>query len=269
MVGDAQPAVFGRLGNTYQADDGNPVMTSDLGGSDYSGSGKTVDPQTGERLTAGHRRRAWQRSGPALSVVRTYNSLDPRTSQAFGAGWSSMLDMSRWPPIRDGSGALILTLANGQQVRFAKNASGGYAPPQNFYAVVTALSGGGFSVTDQTGTTYDFGQASGSSWLLSQITDGQGLTETFGYSSGALATITNTASGRALHFTWSTPSGASYPHVATVATDPVTAGQPGTALTWNYGYNGDLLTSRLPAGHHHRVHHLRVQHQRLPRRRRR
>ena len=246
VVGDAQPAVFGRLGNTYQADDGNPVMTSNLGGTDYSGSGKTVDPRTGnvsQQVTDAHEATV----GPALSIVRTYNSLDPRTSQAFGAGWSSLLDESLSPD-PDSSGALILTLANGQQVRFAKNASGGYAPPANFYAVVTALSGGGFSVTDQTGTTYSFAQASGSSWLLSKITDGQGLTETLGYSSGQLATITSTASGRALHVTWATPSGASSPHVASVATDPVIAGQPGSALTWNYGYNGDLLTSVCPPG---------------------
>ena len=116
------------------------------------------------------------------------------------------------------------------------------------YAVVMALNGGGFSVTDQTGTTYDFAQASGSSWLISQITDETGRAETFGYSSGQLATITSTVSGRALHFTWSTPSGASAPHVATVSTDPVASGQPGTALTWTYGYNGDLLTSVCPPG---------------------
>ena len=67
--------------------------------------------------------------------MRTYNSLDPRTSQALGAGWSSVLDMSLVPD-RDGSGALILTLADGQQVRFAKNAAGWYAPPQDMYAVV-------------------------------------------------------------------------------------------------------------------------------------
>jgi RHS repeat-associated protein len=246
VVGDAQPAVFGWLGNTYQAADGNPVMTSNLGGSDYTRSGKTVDPRTGnvsQQVTDANVTTV----GPALSIVRTYNSLDPRTSQAFGAGWSSLLDESLSPD-PDGSGALILTLANGQQVRFAKNAAGGYAPPANFYAVVTAVSGGGFSATDQAGITYHFGQASGASWLLSQITDGQGLSETFGYGSGQLATITNTASGRSLHLTWATPSGASGPHVASVATDPVTAGQPGTALTWNYNYNGDLLTSVCPPG---------------------
>jgi RHS repeat-associated protein len=241
VVGNAQPTVSGRLGNAYQADDGNPIMTSELGGTDYSGSGKTVDTRTGNvSLQATDAQVATV--GPALSITRTYNSLDPRTSQALGAGWSSVLDMSLVPD-SDGSGALILTLADGQQVRFAKNSAGGYAPPEDMYAVVTALSGGGFSVTDQTGTTYDFAQASGSSWLISQITDNTGKSETFTYSGGSLTTITNTTSGRALHLTWSTPSGATYPHVATIATDPVTAGQPNTALTWTYGYNGDLLTS--------------------------
>jgi RHS repeat-associated protein len=246
LVGSAQPTVFDRLGGVPQADDGNPVMTSDLGMAGYSGSGKTVDPKTAnvsQQVTDA----SVATAGPALSVLRTYNSLDPRTSQAFGAGWSSTTDMSLVPD-PDGTGALILTLADGQQVRFAKNASGGYAPPQSMYAVVTAISGGGFSVTDQTDTTYSFGQASGSSWLLSKITDDQGATETFGYTSGALTSITNNVSGRALHLTWSTPTGATYPHVATVSTDPVTAGQPSTALTWTYGYNGDLLTSVCPPG---------------------
>lgn len=241
VVGDAQATVSSRLGNAYQADDGNPIMTSDLGSSDYDGSGKTVDPQTGnvsQQVTDADVATV----GPPLSIMRTYNSLDPRTSQAFGAGWSSLLDMSLVPD-PDGSGALILTLADGQQVRFAKNAAGGYAPPDNMYAVITAVSGGGFSVTDQTGTAYTFAQASGSSWLISKIIDEVGRTETFTYSSGVLTTITSSASGRSLHVTWTTPSGATYPHVATVSTDPVTAGQSGTALTWTYGYKGDLLTS--------------------------
>jgi RHS repeat-associated protein len=246
VVGDAQPGVLATLGNAYHASDGNPIMTSDLGGSDYSGSGKTVDPQTGnvsQKVTDA----GVATPGPALSIVRTYNSLDPRTSQGFGAGWSSMLDMSLVPD-GDGSGALILTMADGRQVRFAKNAAGGYAAPQDMYAVVTALTGGGFSVTDQTGTTYDFAQARGTSWLISQIIDNTGKAESFTYGSGMLAAITSTTSGRALHLTWATPAGATSPHVATVATDPVTVGQPGTPLTWTYGYNGDLLTSVCPAG---------------------
>src|SRR5207248_1792131 len=124
-----------------------------------SGSGKTVDPRTGnvsERATDANVATV----GPPLTIMRTYNSLDPRTSQAFGAGWSSVLDMSLAPD-PDGSGALVLTLADGQQVRFAKTAAGGYAPPQGTYAVVRPQNGGGFTVTDQTATTYSFIQASG------------------------------------------------------------------------------------------------------------
>jgi RHS repeat-associated protein len=69
------------------------------------------------------------------------------------------------------------------------------------------------------------------------------MTDSLTYSSGQVSAITNTTSGRSLHFTWSTPSGATSPHVATVTTDPVTAGQSGTAQTWTYGYNGDLLST--------------------------
>jgi len=115
VVGNAQPTISHRLGNAYQADDGNPIMTSDLGGTDYTGSGKTIDPRTGnvsQQVTDA----SVATVGPPLSVVRTYNSLDPRTSQALGAGWSSVLDMSLVPD-SDGTGALILTLADGQQVQ--------------------------------------------------------------------------------------------------------------------------------------------------------
>jgi RHS repeat-associated protein len=242
VVGSAQAGVGSRLGPVVQADDGNPVMTSDLGdGTSDTGSGKTVDPKTAN-VTQQVTDASVATAGPSLSVVRTYNSLDPRTSQAFGAGWSSAADMSLAPD-PDGTGALVLTLADGQQARFAKNASGGYAPPQDLYAAVKALSGGGFSVTDQTGTTYDFAQESGADWLISGISDDQGQTETFSYASGELTTITSNVSGRALHFTWSVPSGASYAHVASVSTDPVTAGDASTALTWTYGYSGDLLAS--------------------------
>lgn len=125
VVGNAQSAVRNRLGNVDQADDGNPVMTSNLGASGYSGSGKTVDPKTAN-VTQQATDASVATAGPSLSIARTYNSLDPRTSQAFGAGWSSPEDMSMVPD-PDGTGALILTLADGQQVRFAKNASYVYA----------------------------------------------------------------------------------------------------------------------------------------------
>jgi hypothetical protein len=60
--------------------------------------------------------------------------------------------------------------------------------------------------------------------------------------------MTSATSGRALHLTWATPAGAASSHVASVSTDPVTAGQPSTALTWGYNYSGDELTTVCPPG---------------------
>jgi hypothetical protein len=128
VVGNAQGAISNRFGNAYQADDGNPIMTSDLGGTDFSGSGKTIDPRTGN-ISQQATDASVVAAGPPLSIERTYNSLDPRTSQALGAGWSSVLDMALVPD-PDGSGALILTLADGQQVRFAKNSAGATPRPR-------------------------------------------------------------------------------------------------------------------------------------------
>jgi hypothetical protein len=54
VVGSAQPAVWNRLGNVTQADDGNPVMTSDLGSGAYKGSGKAVDPKIENPSTFPH-----------------------------------------------------------------------------------------------------------------------------------------------------------------------------------------------------------------------
>ena len=100
---------------------------------------------------------------------------------------------------------------------------------------------------DQTGTTYSFGQASGSNWLISEITDDQGGTETFGYTSGELTSITNNVSGRALHLTWSRLAGD-----VTARGDgvhrPGDGWQPSTALTWTYSYTGDLLSAVCPPG---------------------
>ncbi|HEY2429889.1 MAG TPA: LamG domain-containing protein, partial [Acidimicrobiales bacterium] len=126
--------------------------------------------------------------------------------------------------------------------------NGTFSPPLGRYATLTALpSGGGYTLTDKNDTTYTFGQSGGTGVFdLSSISDYEGKKETFGYSGGLLQTATSQVSGRSLHFSWSTPSGAQYAHVTSVSTDPATAGQPSTALTWTYGYTGDSLTSACP-----------------------
>ncbi|HVB44807.1 MAG TPA: LamG-like jellyroll fold domain-containing protein [Streptosporangiaceae bacterium] len=190
-----------------------------------------------------------QTAGPSLSVDRDYNSLDPRVAGAFGAGWSSLYDLKA-TEVDDASGAItsvVITYPDGSEVGFGDN-NGTFTAPLGRYATLTALANhAGYTLTDKNDTTYTFDQAVSSNvFAISSISDYENRTETFTYTSGQLSTVTSGVSGRALHFTWSTPSGAQYPHVASVSTDPATAGQPSTALTWTYGYSGDSLTSVCP-----------------------
>ncbi|MFE2432933.1 DUF6531 domain-containing protein [Streptomyces sp. NPDC059373] len=61
---------------------------------------------------------------------RTYNSLDPRTTNAFGAGWSTRWDMRLRNELDNGT--VLITMADGSQARFGTNADGSYAPPSGF-----------------------------------------------------------------------------------------------------------------------------------------
>ena len=223
-----------------------PLITSTLAqNSDGHGFDQSVGNYTTSQTDA-----SVQTAGPSLSVVRDYNSLDPRTSGAFGAGWSSLQDMKA-TEVDDASGnitSVVITYPDGSEVGYGDN-NGTFASPLGRYSTLTALpSHGGYTLTDKGDTTYTFAQAGSASNIfdVSSITDYQGDKETFAYSAGQLTTVTNAVSGRALHFSWSTPSGAQYPHVASVSTDPATAGQPSTALTWTYNYTGDELTSVCP-----------------------
>ncbi|MEV4442893.1 DUF6531 domain-containing protein, partial [Streptomyces sp. NPDC049577] len=183
--------------------------------------------------------------GPSLTVTRDYNSRDPRVTGAFGAGWSSVFD-SKAAEQYDASGAVTsvqVTYPDGSAVGYGKNPDGSYAPPQGRFATFAPASGGGYTLTDKSATVYAFTQALGSgAYGLTSITDANGRTTKLVWSSGRVTTMTSAVSGRSLYLTWSTPSGASAAHVATVATDPATAGQPSTASTWTYSYTGDQLT---------------------------
>jgi RHS repeat-associated protein len=214
-----------------------PAMTSNLGGS----SGQAFDPQSGD-FTTSATDAAVAVAGPPLEISRTYNSLDPRASGAFGAGWSSVLDTAVIPD-NDGSGSVVVALPDGQQMRFGET-SGSYVAPAGSPDVLAHNSGGTWTLVDSSGNQYEF--TSGGS--LEQITDAEGLTQTFtANSAGEVTTITDTASGRTLTLTWSTPSRAAYPHVASVTTDPAASGQAGE--TWDYSYTGDDLTGVCgPAG---------------------
>ncbi|MFF4161007.1 LamG-like jellyroll fold domain-containing protein [Streptomyces sp. NPDC001678] len=182
--------------------------------------------------------------GPSLTVTRDYNSRDPRVTGAFGAGWSSVFD-AKAAEQYDATGAVTsvqVTYPDGSAVGYGKNPDGSFAPPQGRFATFAPVSGGGYTLTDKSATVYAFTQALGSgAYGLTSITDANGRTTKLVWSSGRVTTMTSAVSGRSLYLTWSTPSGATAAHVATVATDPATAGQASTASTWTYSYTGDQL----------------------------
>ena len=223
-----------------------PLVTSQLS---QNPSGPGFNPQTGN-WTSSATDADVPTAGPSLSIERDYNSADPRMSGAFGAAWSSVLDM-KVSPGQDGSAGTavtqVVTYPDGEEVGFGLNSDGAtYSPPPGRYATLAAVSGG-FTLTDKNDTVYTFTQALGSGvYGISSITDASGRKETFAYNASSQVTLVTAASGRTLTISWATPSGAAYAHVSSVVTNQATAGQPSTAQTWTYNYSGDRLASACP-----------------------
>ncbi|WP_284440282.1 LamG-like jellyroll fold domain-containing protein [Streptomyces vilmorinianum] len=204
-----------------------PVITSHLGGAD---SGRTFGERAGNYATAATDA-AVPSAGPELAVTRTYNSQDPRTANAFGAGWATRWDMRA---VAEPDGSVVITLDSGSQVRFGRNADGTYSAPSGSVGVLTAVTGGGWTLRDAASTLHTF-DATG---RLTKVKDGHGREQLLTYTSGKLTKATDALSKRALTFTW---SGA---HVASVSTDAV--GPLAPALKWSYTYTGDQLTKVCP-----------------------
>ncbi|WUF66943.1 DNRLRE domain-containing protein [Streptomyces nojiriensis] len=204
-----------------------PVITSHLGG---AAPGRRFDERAGNYATAATDA-AVPTIGPELAVTRTYNSQDPRKSSAFGAGWATRWDMKA---VTEPDGSVVITLANGSQVRFGKNSDSTYSAPSGSTGVLTSASGGGWILRDASAATYTFD----STGLLTRIKDGHGREQQLTYVGGKLTKAMDVVSKRALTFTW---SGA---HVASVSTDAV--GPDAPALSWSYTYSGDLLTKVCP-----------------------
>ncbi|WP_167530712.1 LamG-like jellyroll fold domain-containing protein [Microbispora hainanensis] len=165
-------------------------------------------------------------AGPALSVVRWYNSLDPRSDGFFGTGWTSRWDMKI---VSENAGtSLLVTYPDGRQLRFASKSGGTYEPPAGMYATLASVSGGGWRLMDKSATSYYFNAAG----RLTKVTDNRGRSQDLTYGAdGKLAAVTGVG-GRKLTFTWNGS------RVASVSTDPVN----GAPLTWTYTYTGDNLT---------------------------
>ncbi|CAM5467433.1 laminin G [Streptomyces canus] len=207
-----------------------PTVTSHLGGADQ---GKEIGTRDGNYVTAATDA-ALTTVGPELSLTRTYNSLDPRTGGAFGTGWSTRWDMQ----LREetATSSVLVTLPDGSQVRFGKNADGTYTGPSGG-SLTLARQSTDWVLRERSGATYRF-LAGG---VLTKVTDAAGRNQTITHETatgGPVKKVTDDLSGRSLSFGWTGT------HVTTVTTSAIDATTPG--LTWSYTYSGDQLTKVCP-----------------------
>lgn len=91
-------------------------------------------------------------------------ALDPRTSGAFGAGWSTRWHMRLTEEPQ--AGTALITLADGYQVRHGRNPDGSYAGPSGGTSTL-AREVDGWVLRGTSGTTYHFN----STGLLTPIKD--------------------------------------------------------------------------------------------------
>ncbi|MGW0924937.1 LamG-like jellyroll fold domain-containing protein [Streptomyces sp. NPDC002755] len=207
-----------------------PAVTSHLGGAD---EGKEIGTRDGNYVTAATDA-ALTTVGPELSLTRTYNSLDPRSGGAFGTGWSTRWDMQlREEPA---TASVLITLSDGSQARFGKNADGTYTGPSGG-SLTLARQSTDWILRERSGATYRF-LAGG---VLTKISDVAGRSQSITHESataGPVKKVTDDLSGRSLSFGWTGQ------HVTTVTTSAIDANTPG--LAWSYTYTGDQLTKVCP-----------------------
>ncbi len=205
-----------------------PEITSRLANSPTGSGDQPFDPNLGNQLVSAVDA-SIPVAGPELDVVRTYNSLDPRRTGVFGAGWSSKYDLKLVP---EPEGSVLITYPDGQQVRFGKNPDGSYVGPTARQAALSFdATIGTWTFKDGNANAYTFSV----SGKLTQIKGRWGKPMVFEYGSdGKLLRVTSQrGDNRSLTFTWNGT------RIATVSTQPV----DGAALKWTYTYTGDLLTS--------------------------
>ena len=222
-----------------------PLITSQLS---QNPAGPGFGPQTGNWTTSATDAQV-ATAGPALEITRDYNSTDPRASGAFGAGWSSVLDMKVTSGQDGGSGpdTEVVTYPDGQDVAFGLNPDGTtYSPPPGRYATLASVSGG-FTLTDKNDTVYKFTQPlTSGGYGITSITDALNRTEAFTWNGTGQITSVTAASGRTLSLSWGWAPDQDYPHVSSVTTDDATTGNASTAQHWTYHYSGDDLSSACP-----------------------
>ncbi|GIH02085.1 hypothetical protein Rhe02_01520 [Rhizocola hellebori] len=162
--------------------------------------------------------------GPALAIVRNYNTRDPRTGGMFGASWSTVLDAKA----TETPTTIVITYPSGQEVAFGRNPDGTtFTPPSGRFSELAAVAGG-YALTDKDGTKYSFTQGTAPTFKLKSITDTNARGLALDYDgTGKLVSMTG-ASGRKLFFT--------------IVNSRVTEVANDLAQKWTYTYTGSNLT---------------------------
>ncbi|WP_239118632.1 ricin-type beta-trefoil lectin domain protein [Paractinoplanes ferrugineus] len=185
--------------------------------------------------------------GPPLEITRSYNSIDPRTDHALGAGWSSVLDakaVEKSGPT--GVNTVVVTYPNGRELAFGRNSDDTFVSPAGMSAAFTKLDTG-YRLREKDGTTYVFAEPiADGRYGISSITDVAGRAQTFWYDDGVVSTI-QSASDRILDVSWTSSTPKRVDHVST---DASVAGDRNTVNTWWYDYSaaGALEHVCPPAG---------------------
>lgn len=160
--------------------------------------------------------------GLPLRFTRTYNSL-VSAAGPLGPGWTHAYAVDLHD---NGDGTVTLDAENGAQFTFTADAGGGYLAAPGGFGILTAVTGGGWSLVRPDGVTYRF-DATGA--LLSEA-DRNGNTLSFAYTSGRLSSITDTV-GRVVSLAY---DGAG--HLTSIS-DPI-----GRTVGYAYDASGRLAT---------------------------
>ncbi|WUH95300.1 DUF6531 domain-containing protein [Streptomyces sp. NBC_00433] len=243
----------GTLDTRLEIGDGGWNGMAELMGGDFNGDGRgdvaAVEISTGL---------LWLYPGTGSGALAARVQLGP--------GWNSMVDLAPVDGISGDATTDFLATQKSSGIRFLYHSGASFSAGHSYntktatgMAVYTAAAGefgtfgplpgsnAGWALLDTSGTTYTFGQASGTSWKPTKVSDRYGRSLTLAYDSSAeLKQVQSSVSHRSLYFTWTTPPQASHPHVATVTTDAATGGDAATAALWTYGYTRDDLTSVCP-----------------------
>ena len=172
--------------------------------------------------------------GPDLELARSYNSLDTRTQQALGRGWTSILDARAV----DYGQTVTVSYPDGQEAAFGRQANGKYQPPAGRFATLTPTVSGStttaYTLIDKNATSFRFAQGAGSGvFKISSVTDANGRSLTFAYNGDGTVSTMTSASGRAISLVWATPANGNYAHIVEASADP--------AAVWKYTYDNDRL----------------------------